>query len=68
MIIGGGQIRGALFNFFCREKVPFFVSSGRCPQFLKQPLLISIILKRSYEILNDQGPKIDPSKISSQEL
>ena len=37
----GGQIMGALFKFFCTEKaekVPFFVSCGWCPQFLKWPL------------------------------
>ena len=31
MDIGGGQIRGVFFKFFCSEKVFFFVSSRRCP-------------------------------------
>ena len=35
MNIGGGQIRGALFNFFCSEKVPIFVNFACSLQFLK---------------------------------
>ena len=27
--IGGGQIKGALFNFFLMKKYPFFVFSGK---------------------------------------
>ena len=34
MKIGGGQIKGALFNCFVVKKCPF-VSPGPCPQFLK---------------------------------
>ena len=39
MSIGGGQIRGALFF---SKKVPFNVSSGRCPQFLKCTLTLPL--------------------------
>ena len=35
MNTGEGQIRGAIFKFFCSEKLPFFASSGCRPQFLE---------------------------------
>ena len=38
MKIERGQIQGAHFSLFCSEKLPFFVFSGNCPLFLKQPL------------------------------
>ena len=45
MKIGGGQIRGAFFNFF----VVFFASSGHCPQFLQKPL--GVVLKKGLSLI-----------------